>query len=72
MQLTKQQIKDLTSGVCDFYTENDCLHFIRMTEKTSAAFTDELERFKTRKYGTPGVRFDFITDSEFVSLEVAD
>ncbi len=60
---------DFVFGVASYEYSNGAYRFFRMTEALSEFFSDT-EDFMIRASNTSGVRIAFVTDSEFLAMEV--
>jgi lysophospholipase L1-like esterase len=60
---------DFVFGVASYEYSDGAYHFFRMTEALSEFYSDS-EAFIIRASNTSGVRIAFVTDSEFLAMEV--
>ncbi len=70
MKLTYEQIKSITRGAASFLTEGDMIIPRRYTEAQIAYF-DTLKGFPVRARCSAGLRFDLVTDSDTLDIELA-
>lgn len=72
MLLTQKQIEQITFGALEIYRDqNDIYRFKRLTDYQAKEFDSEHVEFGVEVAATAGVRFDFYTDSEFISIKFA-
>ena len=70
MILDEKQICDITLGALEIYRDGEGIYrFKRMTDRQADEFALEHEEFGEKTSATSGVRFDFYTDSDFVSFK---
>ncbi len=70
MILNDQQIRDITVGALEIYTDSDGIYrFKRMTDRQAAEFIRENDDFANKTESTAGVRFDFYTDADYVCFK---
>lgn len=71
MKLNFDEIKALTVGALSFKEEKDALWFDHYTDETIERFANKEAFWHTGATCTTGVRLDFNTDADFVTLVVA-
>lgn len=72
MVLNETQLKEIAFGALETYKDAEGVYrFKRMTDAQAEEFARESSDFKSKTGATSGVRLDFYTDSDFVSVEYA-
>ena len=72
MKLSDKQIRDITFGALEIFTDSDGIYrFKRMTDTQAEEFSRESDDFTPKTVATSCVRLDFYTDSDFVDFKFA-
>ena len=69
MILSDKQLREVTLGALEIYTEDGLYRFKRMTDAQGEEFVRENSDFANKTRATSGVRFDFYTDSDYIVVE---
>ena len=72
MFLTKEKIRSLTVGAAAVYEEEKGLRFAKCTPDQLAAWKEALPHIYSNAVGSTGVRLDFCTDSDFVTVTTGE
>lgn len=72
MLLAKEKIRELAVGAAAVYTEADGLRFAKCTTGQLAAWKEAAPWIYGNAVGSTGVRLDFTTDSDFVTVTTAE
>lgn len=68
MKLTDTQIKDITKGALLIEQEEGMLAFRRMFKDVSAKYTETRSELYIRALASSGVRFDFMSNTEYLKI----
>ena len=68
MKLTDKQIKEITKGALSVEQENGVFAFYRIPRETVARFAEMWEDLRIRALASSGVRFDFVSDTEYLKI----
>ena len=68
MNISIENIKDITFGAESIEEENDYIVFPRFTENEKKVYTDSSD-LKIKTLATAGVRLDFYTDADIISFD---
>ncbi len=71
MKLTFEQIKQVTFGAVKLYEKEDGVHFLKCTEKQTAAWNKQDPILGERSLACTGISLDFHTNSKSLSFRVA-
>lgn len=69
MKLTFEQIKGITVGAVNIREEENGIHFYKCTDKQNEAWDKLSETLGTRARTTTGVRLDFVTNSQKMTVK---
>jgi len=72
MFLTNEKIRQLTIGAAGVYEEAEGLRFTKCTADQLAAWKEAAPWIYANAVGSTGVRLDFCTDSDFVTVKTAE
>ena len=72
MFLTNEKIRQLTVGAAAIYEEAEGLRFTKCTADQLAAWKEAAPWIYANAVGSTGVRLDFCTDSDFVTVKTAE
>ncbi|MBQ2725231.1 MAG: SGNH/GDSL hydrolase family protein [Clostridia bacterium] len=72
MFLTNEKIRQLTVGAAGVYEEAEGLRFTKCTADQLAAWKEAAPWIYANAVGSTGVRLDFCTDSDFVTVKTAE
>ena len=72
MLLTKEKLRELAVGAAAVYTEAEGLRFAKCTADQLAAWKIAAPWIYANAVGSTGVRLDFVTDSDFVTVTVGE
>lgn len=70
MQLTLEQIKQITVGAVDIYEDESGIHFKRFTRQQLATWSACCEQFRLRSNCTAGCQLSFYTDATKMNINV--
>ena len=68
MKLSFEQVKTITSGWMNAEEKEGTYRFYRFTPQQTAYYYESSRDFWSKTFATSGIRFDFVTDSEFFSF----
>ena len=72
MFLTKEKIRSLSVGAAAVYEEEKGLRFAKCTSDQLAAWKEAMPHIYSNAVGSTGVRLDFCTDSDFVTVTTGE
>jgi lysophospholipase L1-like esterase len=68
MKITDKQIREITKGAVSIEESSGLLCFRRLPKEIISYYSTTLEEMHIRSFSTAGIRFDFISDTEYFKL----
>ena len=70
MNLSYEQIREITLGAVNVVNGNEGISFLRFTEEQQSLYAERTENFWKRSFCTAGIKLSFRTNSKNLSIKI--